>query len=154
MLRKFIAFSLLLVIGLSCTKTADVIDYGPADKKTIDTYLTAHNLVAQSTASGLYYIIEKQGGTNHPSLKSKVSVNYKGYLTNGTVFDSSYPTGAPLSIALSGVVKGWQEGMQLIGVGGKMQLFIPSALGYGTIAKGAIPANSVIIFDIELVDFY
>jgi FKBP-type peptidyl-prolyl cis-trans isomerase FkpA len=154
MLRKFIAFSFLLVTAISCTKTADVIDYGPADKKTIETYLTAHSLVAQSTASGLYYIIENPGGTNHPNLKSKISVNYKGYLADGTIFDSSYPTGAPLSIALSSVVKGWQEGLPLIGAGGKIQLFVPSALGYASTATGVIPANSVIMFDIELVDFY
>lgn len=154
MLRKLIAFSLLLVIAISCTKTADVVDYGPTDKKIIETYLTDHSLVAQSTASGLYYIIEKPGGANHPNLLSKVLVNYKGYLTNGTIFDSSYPTGAPRNLALSGLVKGWQEGLQLIGAGGKIQLFIPSTLGYGANVTGDIPANSVIIFDVEMVDFY
>lgn len=154
MLRKFIAFSLLLVIAISCSKTADVVDYGPTDKKIIETYLTDHNLVAQSTASGLYYIIEKPGSVNHPDLKSKVSVNYKGYLTTGTVFQTSYGLGKPYTDNVTIFVKGWQEGLQLIGAGGKIQLFIPSALGYGATATGDIPANSVIIFDIELVDFY
>jgi len=155
MIRKFIAFSLLLVIAISCTKTADVVDYGPTDKKIIEDYLKAHNITdAKSTASGLYYFIQKPGSINHPSIKSFVSVNYKGYLTNGTVFDSSYPKGRPYSNYVSIFVAGWQEGLPLIGAGGKIQLFIPSALGYGSTARPDIPANSVILFDIELVDFY
>lgn len=154
MIRKFIAFSLLLVSVVSCTKTVDIVDYGPTDKQTIETYLTTHNLTAQSTASGLYYIIEKPGGVNHPKIRSIVSVNYKGYLTDGKIFDSSYPNGQPLTSALNGLIKGWQEGLQLIGVGGKIQLFIPSALGYGTTGKGNVPPNAVTIFEIELVDYY
>jgi len=154
MLRKFIAFSLLVVIALSCTKTEDVVDYGPADQKTIEDYLAAHDLTAQSTASGLYYIIQNPGSSNHPNIKSIISVNYRGYLTDETIFDSSYPKGAPASLELKSLVAGWQEGLPLIGAGGTIQLFIPSALGYGSTAKGDIPANSVLIFDIGLVDFY
>jgi len=163
MLRKFIAFSILLAIAISCTKTEDVVDYSATDKKIIEDYLVAHDLTAQSTASGLYYIIHKPGGELHPTLKSLVSVNYKGYLTDETVFDSSYPKGAPVPMALKSVVAGWQEGLPFIGAGGEIQLFIPSALGYGTTAQTKtingvvqtiVPANSVLIFDIGLVDFY
>jgi FKBP-type peptidyl-prolyl cis-trans isomerase FkpA len=153
MIRKFIAFSLLIVIAVSC-KEEDVVDYGPIDNQIIETYLTEHSLTAESTSSGLYYIIEKPGGDNHPGILSKISVNYKGYLTDGTIFDSSYPTGKPLSAALNGLVKGWQEGLSFIGAGGKIQLFIPSELGYGSTGKGDVPANAVTIFEIELVDFY
>lgn len=157
MIRKFIAFSLLIVIAISCKKE-DVTDYGPIDKKIIETYLTAHNLTAQSTASGLYYIIENPGGANHPNINSKVSINYQGFLTNGTMFDSYYVKGQPYTTALSNLVKGWQEGLPLIGVGGKIKLFIPSALGYGsseiTSNYATIPAYSVLIFNIELVEFY
>lgn len=155
MIRKFITFSLLLVIAISCSKTADVVDYGPTDKKIIEDYITAHNITgAKSTASGLYYVIQKPGSTNHPSIKSYVSVNYKGYLTDGTVFDSSCHLGQPYSNLVTIFVKGWQEGLPLVGAGGKIQLFIPSALGYGSTVMSGIPANSVILFDIELVDFY
>ena len=157
MIRKFIAFSLLLVISISCTQE-DVVDYGPIDKKIIETYLTDHSLTAQSTASGLYYIIENPGGVNHPNINSKVSVNYQGFLITGAMFDSYYVQGQPYTNALSSLVLGWQEGLPLIGVGGKIKLFVPSALGYGSneiISNYAtIPANSVLIFNVELVEFY
>jgi FKBP-type peptidyl-prolyl cis-trans isomerase FkpA len=157
MLRKFIAFALLVVIAASCTKD-EVVDYGPIDKKIIETYLTAHSLTAESTSSGLYYIIENPGGTNHPNILSKVSVNYQGFLTDGTMFDSYYGNGQPYTQALSSLVKGWQEGLQLIGVGGKIKLFIPSTLGYGSTALNSnyatIPANSVLVFNVELVEYY
>jgi FKBP-type peptidyl-prolyl cis-trans isomerase FkpA len=150
MLRKILAFSILIIIAASCSK--DVTDYGPIDKKIIEDYLTSHNLTAQSTASGLYYIIEKPGGTNHPDINSLVSASYKGYFTNDTVFDES--SGKPINFALNAVIKGWQEGLPLIGVKGKIKLLVPSALGYGSTGKGSVPPNTVIIFDVELVEFY
>jgi FKBP-type peptidyl-prolyl cis-trans isomerase FkpA len=153
MFSKFITFSLLLVIAASCTED-EVIDNGPADKITIENYLAANNLSAQSTSTGLYYIIHEPGGAIHPTVKSSLSVNYKGYLTNNSIFDSSYPVGKPADIPLKSVIKGWQEGVPFIGAGGKIQLFVPSALGYGSSATRTIPANSVLIFEIELVDFY
>lgn len=155
MLRKLIPFAVLLLIIVSCTKTdvPDVVDYGPIDKKIIEDYLTAHNdTAAQFTASGLYYIIQKLGGDIHPTLKSVVTINYKGYLTDGTVFDAT-AAGKTVSYTLNELIGGWQEGLQLIGSGGKMRLFIPSKLGYGSYSQRKIPANSVIIFDIELVSF-
>ena len=152
MLRTLFAFAFLLIIAASCE--TDTTDYGPIDKKIIEDYLADSNLTAQSTASGLYYIIEKPGGPNHPNINSLVTANYKGYLTDGTVFDESYSSGSPSTFALTAVIKGWQEGLQLIGVKGKIKLLIPSALGYGSTAKSDIPANSVLIFDVELVEFY
>ena len=155
MLRKFIAFTLIIIVATSCTKTTDVVDNSAADKKTIEDYLLASGLTAQSTASGLYYIIYKPGGTYHASLKSQVSAFYKGYLTDSTIFDqSTYSSNQPATFALNAVIKGWQEGIPLIGVGGKIKLLVPSALGYGSVAKTGIPANSVLIFDIDLVDIY
>jgi len=153
MLRKFITFSLLLVIAISCLKTEDVPDYSATDKKIIEDYLAAHNdSTAQSTASGLYYIIQKPGAGTHPTFNSTVTVNYKGYLTDGTVFDAS-KTGEPFTYPLSNLIAGWQLGIPLISPGGKIQLFIPSALGYGAYPTGKIPSNSVLIFDIELIKF-
>jgi FKBP-type peptidyl-prolyl cis-trans isomerase FkpA len=151
MLRNLIGFSVLLIIAISCTKTKDVVDYGPIDKKIIEEYILAnHDTTAQSTASGLYYIIQNPGEDIHPSLNSVVTVNYQGYLTNGTLFDSS-AAGEPLKIALNRLIDGWQEGLQLIGTGGKITLIVPSKLGYGAYAIGSIPANSVLIFNIELI---
>ncbi len=151
MLRNLLAFAFLLIIIASCD--TDTTDYGPIDKKIIEDYLADSNLKAQSTASGLYYIIEKQGGANAPTINSIVVANYKGYLTDGTVFDES-KKGSPVSLALKSVIAGWQEGLQLIGVKGKIKLLVPSSLGYGSSGKGAVPANAVLIFDIELVEFY
>jgi len=156
MIRKFIAFALLLVLAVSCTKTEtqDVVDYGPVDKKIIQDYLKAKGITnADSTASGLYYIIHKPGGDIHPSITSTVTANYEGYLTDGTLFDASYLHGGASTFALSGVVAGWQEGLQLIGVGGKITLLCPSALGYGPSGSydGSIPGNTVILFNVELV---
>ncbi len=152
MLRTFFAFAILLIIAASCD--TDTTDYGPIDKKIIGEYLADSNLTAQSTSSGLYYIIEKPGGANHPNINSLVVANYKGYLPNGTVFDESYSSGSPSTFALNAVIKGWQEGLQLIGVKGKIQLFVPSALGYGSTGKGDVPPNTVMIFEVELVEFY
>ncbi len=152
MLRKLFPFLILLVIFASCKK--DTTDYGPIDKAIIENYLASHSLTAQSTASGLYYIVGQAGGVNHPNLNSYVSVNYKGFLTNGTVFDQSYSNGQPTTFALNSVIAGWKEGLQLIGIHGKITLLIPSALGYGSTAKTGIPSNSVLLFDVELVEFY
>lgn len=155
MLRKIITITLLLVIAASCTKNTDVADYSATDKKIIEDYLLAKNLTAQSTASGLHYIIEKPGGTYRANIHSLVSALYKGYLVNDTVFDQTTLTyNNPATFALTSVIKGWQEGIPLVGVGGKIKLLVPSALGYVSAEKPGIPANSVLIFDIEVVDIY
>lgn len=145
-------FALFMLLS-ACKK--DETDYAPIDKKIIEDYLSAKGLTATgSTTSGIYYIIAKAGGQNHPNASSAVSVNYKGYLTNDTVFDESYSAGTPSSFQLSSVIAGWQEGIPLFGVGGKGTLLIPSELGYGATEKTGIPAHSVLIFDIELVDYW
>jgi len=149
MLRKILTFTLLIIFAASC-KEDDAVDYGPIDKKIIEDYLTANSLTAKSTPSGLYYIISAPGGDIHPNINLQVKVKYKGYLTNGNIFDQG-----TITYSLSQLIKGWQEGLPLIGVGGKIKLLIPSALGYGSSSQGtAIPANSVLIFDMELLDAY
>jgi len=155
MIRKLLAFIILVVIVSSCTKQEEVIDYGPIDKKIIEDYLKAHNLTAQSTASGLYYSIENPGNTTfRPQYNSSVKAHYKGYLTNGKVFDETLSIAKPASFSLLSVIDGWQEGLQLIGINGKIKLFVPSQLGYGSKESSDIPANSVLIFEIELLEIY
>jgi FKBP-type peptidyl-prolyl cis-trans isomerase FkpA len=151
MFQKIFLFSLLLVITASCSKTDSDPDFSAIDKQVIEEYLTVKKLTAQSTPSGLYYIITTPGGTVHPTLNSTVKAYYKGYLANGNVFDQTTTT--PVEFPLSGVIAGWKEGLQLIGAGGKIKLLIPSALGYGGVSKPGIPMNSVTIFDVELVSF-
>lgn len=150
MLRKLIAFALILILAASCKKE-DVVDYGPIDNKIIRNYIAEKGLTnVDSTASGLYYIIQKPGSTLHPTLLSVITVNYQGYLTDGTLFDAS-ATGSPLNSPLSYLITAWQEGIPLIGVGGKITLLCPSALGYGSQSYPKIPANSVLLFNVELL---
>jgi peptidylprolyl isomerase len=107
----------------------------------------------QMTASGLEYIkINETEGMQAEAGKT-VSVHYSGYLLDGTMFDSSVERGQPISFPLGQgrVIKGWDEGIALLKVGEMAQLTIPSNLAYGERATGPIPANSILIFDVELV---
>lgn len=104
------------------------------------------------TESGLQYLQLQAGtGSEHPAAKSKVLAHYHGTLIDGTVFDSSVDRGQPLDFGLNQVIRGWTEGLQLMVVGEKARLFIPSNLAYGNRAAGAIPGGSVLIFDVELI---
>mgnify|MGYP003683095137 CR=1 FL=1 len=107
----------------------------------------------QSTASGLQYLVlEKASGTEKPGPRDTVKVHYHGTLIDGTVFDSSVDRGQPISFGLHQVIKGWQEGLQLMAVGEKTRLFIPSDLAYGNRSAGIITPGSTLIFDVELLD--
>ena len=104
------------------------------------------------TASGLQYKVLTTGeGDIHPTASSKVTVHYHGTLLDGTVFDSSVDRNEPISFGLNQVIKGWTEGLQLMVVGEKTRLFIPSALGYGNRAAGKVPPGALLIFDVELL---
>jgi FKBP-type peptidyl-prolyl cis-trans isomerase FkpA/FKBP-type peptidyl-prolyl cis-trans isomerase FklB len=102
--------------------------------------------------SGLQYIVEKEGTGKTPGPNDVVKAHYKGTLINGQTFDSSYDRGQPAEFPVSGVIKGWTEALQMMKVGGKMKIFVPPDLGYGASARPGIPANSVLVFDIELLD--
>ena len=103
--------------------------------------------------SGLQYKIIKNSEGKRPLANSRVIVHYKGTLINGTIFDSSYARGEPIEFALNQVIKGWQEALQLMSVGSKWQVIIPSELAYGERGAGkAIGPNSTLIFDIELLN--
>lgn len=111
---------------------------------------------AKKTASGLYYIVEKEGTGAQAEAGKNVSVHYTGTLASGKKFDSSYDRNQPISFTLGQhqVIAGWDEGIALMKVGSKVKLIIPSALGYGAngAGGGAIPPNATLIFDTELVD--
>ena len=108
---------------------------------------------AKKTASGLMYKIEKKGNGNNAKAGDIVSVHYTGYLPDGTKFDSSVDRGEPIDFPLGQgrVIKGWDEGITLLNIGAKATLIIPPDLGYGSRAMGPIPANSILIFEVELV---
>ena len=106
----------------------------------------------KATASGLQYISEKEGTGATPKKEDVVKVHYKGTLTNGEQFDSSYDRGQPAEFPVGGVIPGWTEALQLMKVGGKAKLFIPPELAYGPSGRPGIPPNSVLIFEVELMD--
>lgn len=126
-----------------------------AQSKAIEKELDEHAIGFDKTNTGLrYQIIQKGGGVKAEKGKT-VSVHYKGQLTDGTVFDSSYKRNEPIdfSLGIGQVIPGWDEGVQLLNVGDKARFVIPSDLGYGTQgAGGVIPPNATLIFDVELVD--
>lgn len=101
--------------------------------------------------SGLQYQIMTEGTGPKPTATDRVKTHYHGTLINGTVFDSSVERGEPISFAVGGVIRGWTEALQLMPVGSKWKLFIPSDLAYGPRATGKIPANSALIFEVELL---
>ena len=108
----------------------------------------------QTTASGLQYKVLREGTGAKPTASNKVKVHYEGRLTNGKIFDSSYKRGEPISFGLGQVIRGWTEGLQLMPVGSKYELYIPYDLGYGERGAGAnIPPYAALIFVVELLEF-
>jgi len=143
--------TLLLVSAFLFTNCGDDTDQLAIDIAKIQEYLTANNLTAQSTDSGLHYIIETPGTGGHPTINSEVLVNYKGYRLDGTVFDESP---MPISFPLRGVIQGWQEGIPLFQKEGKGLLLLPSTIAYGSRGSSAlIPGNTPLIFEVELLNF-
>ena len=126
------------------------MDYTQLDEEIILQYILDNNLNAEPTGSGLYYVVNSTGNGDVPNINSIVTVAYKGTLTDGTIFDQSSSSGA--TFPLSNVIQGWQEGIPLFSEGGSGILLIPSVLGYGNQAIGSIPANSVLIFEVTLLN--
>lgn len=106
----------------------------------------------KTTESGLQYEVIKEADGPQPGPDDIVTVHYEGSLTDGTVFDSSIKRGTPIDLPVGGVIPGWVEGLQLMHVGEKYKLYIPSELAYGEQSPSPlIPANSVLVFDLELL---
>ena len=110
------------------------------------------NADVKETASGLQYVVEKEGTGAQPKADDEVTVHYTGKLLDGTVFDSSVNRGEPATFPLNRVIPGWTEGVQLMKEGAKYTFFIPSDLAYGPQGiQGVIPPHSTLIFDVELI---
>ncbi|MEZ2578161.1 MULTISPECIES: FKBP-type peptidyl-prolyl cis-trans isomerase [Buttiauxella] len=106
----------------------------------------------KTSSTGLMYKIDKAGTGEAPKDSDTVVVNYKGTLIDGKEFDNSYTRGEPLSFRLDGVIPGWTEGLKNLKKGGKIKLVIPPELAYGKTGVPGIPANSTLVFDVELLD--
>jgi FKBP-type peptidyl-prolyl cis-trans isomerase FkpA len=154
-------FIILSAVCISCSKKDEACNIpdstiiaSAAETANVETYLTGAGITgAIKHPSGFYYKITQSGtGAAIVNLCSIVSVKYAGKLTNGTYFDPTTPgTTSSASFRLGDVIPGWQKGLPLISSGGKITLYIPPSLGYGSAAVGTIPPNSILIFDIELV---
>ena len=128
---------------------------GNANRKVGEKFLEENKKRAtvNTTASGLQYEVLKMGDGLKPADTSRVKTHYHGTLIDGTVFDSSVERGEPVEFPVNGVIKGWQEALQLMPVGSKFRLYIPSDIAYGDRAAGpAIGPNSTLIFDVELLE--
>ena len=151
---KFIRFTILFFVFFvffSCGGSDDSLspeEQLAADIEIIETYLTTNNLTAQSTASGLHYIIEEAGTGDTPVNDKPVIFSYDGFFTDGLAWASSYY--GPEVFLLWKTPTGMAEGIPLFKVGGKGKLLLPSALAFGPAGSATVPPNSVMIFDVEL----
>ena len=134
-------------------QTALQAEKGEAAKKEGDAFLAANKTKdgVVTLPSGLQYKILKAGTGEKATLDDTVKCNYKGTLINGTEFDASEKHGGPLTFPVKGVIAGWTEALQLLPVGSKWQLFVPSNLAYGPQGPADIGPNATLIFEVELV---
>ncbi len=134
----------VVLVGVAAAASAQSLP-APAD-------VAAAPADAETTASGLVHKVVQAGtGDQHPGPTANVTVHYTGWLTDGSMFDSSVARGEPSSFPLNGVIAGWTEGLQLMVVGEKRRFWIPGDLAYGSRGRPGIPPNAVLVFDVELL---
>lgn len=156
--RNFLMLAATVIAFAACTKSDSnaCVNTGvvtTAEITQIQTYLSSKGITATQDSRGFFYHIVGPGyGSNFPTIASSVTAKYKGSLSNGTIFDSTV-TGATATFPLSNVILGWQYGVPLIKKGGVINLYLPASLGYGCNANGSIPANSMLIFNVEVVNY-
>ena len=156
-MNKLVFLLSLSLVFFSCKKNSECTfkpptTVAPASEITaLQDYITAKGLSGSVTQhpNGFFYKIESEGSGATPSVCSNITVTYEGKLTNETKFDES-TTG--VSFVLGQLIRGWQLGIPLIKKGGSITLYLPPSLGYGSSANGSIPANSILIFEVGLVD--
>ena len=145
---------ILMVIFSSCLKSTkcdfkacDVV--APASEiQAVQNYLSSNSITAIQHCSGLFYTIDNPGTGKNPDGCSSVSVTYVGKLTNGSIFDQH---SSAINFSLGGLITSWRAGIPILKEGGRIHLYVPPTLGYGSQQNGTIPPNSILIFDITLV---
>lgn len=145
------AFFVLLCVSCSTDDSISTKDYSAENEQEIIEYIAANNLDATRTDSGLYYVVDEVGEGSDITATSDVSVRYKGMYTNGDLIDERTESGA--SFNLQQVIPGWTEGLQKFREGGSGLLIIPAHLAYGSNDYNGIKGGSVIVFEIEVIDY-
>ena len=145
-------FLLLLFLTTSLVFSCGEEDQADIDRDLILGYIDNNNLQAEEDPSGLFYTIDTPGGEEKPQLTDSVEISYRGTLLSGLQFDAS-PADTTVTFLLDDLIPVWEIGIPKYGRGGAGTLLIHSALGYGRQRVGPIPAYSVLIFDIEVIDF-
>ena len=146
-MKTIFSFLILSVFLISCNKIDTTQD--SIDDKIITDYLSVNKLTATKTTSGLYYKIDKIGEGKKVNTSNTIYLKYTGKLPNDTIFDQNL-NGTYLSLKTA--INGFREGLSYFNVGGKGQLFIPSKLAYGKNSVGKVPSNSVLFFEIEVIE--
>ena len=147
---KYFLPILLVVFSMTSCAKKNTEEQASTDEKIIQQYISDNNLNATATGSGLYYVVHSPGAGDGCTSASTVTVAYRGSFTDGSVFEESPAQGVEFS--LQGVIAGWTEGIPYFKEGGSGILILPSALAYGKSGSGSIPPNTVLVFDIELID--
>ncbi len=158
--RLLILFSFCVIVS-SCEKTTDVatgcnltpsaVVVPAAEMDSLRTWVLAHRPASILHPGGFYYEINATGsGVDTPNVCSRVTVKYAGYLTDGSKFTSSTEETVPATFSLANLIVGWQRGLPLIRERGSINLYLPPTLGYGATATGSIPANSILLFTVQL----
>jgi FKBP-type peptidyl-prolyl cis-trans isomerase FkpA len=159
MRRTLLCLLCICVCASSCFKknngcgTQDNIVAPTSEQKAVKAYLDSNHITATLNQSGFYYSIISQGSGSTPNLCSHITVNYKGQLTNGNVFEQE----TNQIFTLGDLIDSWKKGLPLIQSGGEIKLYIPPSLGYGSAGSRdnsgsiVVPPNSILIFDIDLI---
>ncbi len=141
----------LLLAGTGCIKDTGCQDKTLASEAgAIATYATSHSINGTTHSSGIYYEIITVGIGPNATIMDNVKVKYTGKFLDDTVFDSD--NGTPVTLQVGGTIPGWQIALQQLKEGGKIRVLIPSTLAYGCAGRTGIPGNSILYFDIELID--
>jgi FKBP-type peptidyl-prolyl cis-trans isomerase FkpA len=161
-MKNLVKYGICLSLALMPTSCAELMKKIPKDAKVeVSSMNEGEKFLMENktkegvvtTSSGLQYKVVTEGLGKKPRAWETVKVHYRGTLINGTEFDSSYKRNEPISFPLNQVISGWTEGLQLMSIGSKYILYIPSNLAYGSRGAGSdIPPDSALIFEVELLD--